>query len=392
MCAAVTSKQCGVVVIVLGLLAAACGSPSVRSSVTPVVSATPAPTATATPTPSPSPPSLNVTPLIPELTGGGVDMLQENGTTAFSFPSSKAFDLFSPFGNAFLAAPIVNNNATSLVAIQPDGSLQTLQPLAADETSTGVVGALDGHAWAWLNGTFASSFCNNGVSSGTLDIETPGSQPEVVATLPAGGAQTEWVLGGWVGDDIWVVEETGCPDTGGTTAGFIAHEGSTTLTPVQPALGAGCALTAVALDGSMLCVAQPNKPTATAWRFVGSNGTAQSLSAASLPSVCSGHGTLRDFEGFALSPDGRYISVSAGCATSAARFDQLFIISTSTGTAQVVNSPIYLAADSWLPDDTLLCVDLSNPSAAHSYLVTSAGTVTPLGDGESTWSVTNVEW
>ena len=379
-----------VVVIVLGLMTAACGSPSVHPSVTPTVSATPAPTATATP--SPSQPSLNVTPLIPELTSGGLDMLHENGTTAFSFPSSNAFDLFSPFGNAFLAAPVVNNKATSLVAIQPDGSLQTLQPLTAAESSTGAVGALDGHAWAWLDGTFASSFCNNGVSSGAVDIETPGSQPSVVATLPAGGAQTEWALGGWVGDDIWMVEETGCPNTGGTTAAFIAHEGGTTLTPVQMALGTGCALTGVGLDGSMLCVAQTNKPTATAWRFVGSNGAARNFSAASLPSVCSGHGTLRDFEGFALSPDGQYISVSAGCQTSAARFDQLFIIATSTGTAQVVNSPTYLAADSWLPDDTLLCIDLSNPSAPRSYLVTSAGTVTPLGDGDATWSVTNVEW
>ena len=58
----------------------------------------------------------------------------------------------------------------------------------------------------------------------------------------------------------------------------------------------------------------------------------------------------------------------------------------------MVESPTYLAADSWLPDDALLCVDLSNPSAAHSYLVTAAGTVAPLGTGEATWATTNVEW
>jgi hypothetical protein len=381
------------VVIVLGLVAAACGSPSVRPSVTAVASATPAPTATATPPPSPSPPSLDVSPLIPELSaGGGLDLLQENGTTAFSFPASKAFELFSPFGNAFLAAPVVNSTPTSIVAIQPDGSLQTLQPVTGAEASTGVVGALDGHAWAWLSGTSYSSPCNNGVSTGTLDMQTPTSQPAVVAALPAGGATTAWSLGGWAGGDLWVVEDTGCPNTGtGTTAAFIVRDGSTTLTPVQSALGTGCRLTAVALDGSMLCVVQPAKPTAK-WRFVAADGASQDFSAASLPSLCAGHGTVGDFEGFALSVDGQYISVDAGCKTSAARFDQLFIISTATGTAKVVESATYLAADSWLPDDALLCVDLGNPSAAHSYLVTPAGAVTPLGTGEATWATTDVEW
>ena len=380
------------VVIVLGLMAAACGSPSESPSVTPNVSATPAPTATATPTPSPSPPSLNVTPLIPELSSSGLVMLQENGTTAFTFPSSKSFQLFSPFGNGFLASPIVNGNPTSLVAIQPDGSLQALQPLSGTEIMDGVVGALDGHAWAWLDGKTYSSPCNGGVVSGTLDIQTPTSQPEVVATIPSGGATTTWSLGGWVGNDIWLIQQAGCPRTGGTTAGFIAHEGSTTLTPVQSALGKECSLTAVALDGSMLCVAQTAKATATTWRFVPAAGAAQTFSPASLPSMCAGHGTLQDFEGFALSPDGKFVSVDAVCGTSTSRFDQLFIISTSTGTAQVVASPTYLAADSWLPDDTLLAVDLGNAPAGHSYLVTPTGSVSLLGTGEATWAITNVEW
>lgn len=381
-------------VIGLGLVAAACGSPSVRPSGTPVASPQATPTATATPTPPPSPPSLDVTPLIPELAwGGGLDLLQEDGMTAFSFPSPKAFDLFSPFGNGFLAAPVVNSTPSSLVAVQPDGSLQTLGPLLPTEASNGVVGAPDGHAWAWLIGPGYSSPCDGGVSNGTLDIETPTSPPQRVANLPPGPATTAWSLGGWADDDLWVVEETGCPTTGtGTTAAFIVHAGTSTLTPLQPALGTGCELTAMALDGSMLCVAQPAKRTATTWRFVNATGTAQNFSAASLPSVCAGHGKLQDFEGFALSFDAQYISVDAGCETSAARFDQLFIISTATGTAQVVNTSTYLAADSWLPDDTLLAVDLSNPGAAHSYLVSAAGTVTPLGAGEATWATTNVEW
>ena len=381
------------IVFALALLAA-CGSPSVRPSVTPVVSSLASPRPTATPSPSPSPPSLDVTPLIPELApGGGLDFLQENGTTAASFPTSKPFELFSPFGNGFLAAPIVNSSAGSLVAVQPDGTLQTLQPITASESSTGVVGAPDGHAWAWLDGPGYSSPCNNGVSSGTVDIETPTSQPQVVATLPPGPANTAWSLGGWANDDVWVVEETGCPTTGtGTTASFIVHAGTSTLTPVQTALGTGCDLTAVALDGSMLCTTPPNKPATTTWRFVNAAGAAQNFSAASLPSVCAGHGTLQDFEGFALSFDAQYISVDAGCESSAGRFDQLFIIPTATGTAHVVTTSTYLAADSWLPDDALLCVDLSNPSAAHSYLVTAAGAVTPLGSGEATWATTNVEW
>jgi hypothetical protein len=380
------------VVIVLGLMAAACGSPSVSPSVTPIVSATPTPTAKPTPTPSPSPPSLNVTPLIPELTSSGLVMMQENGTMVFAFPLSKSFSLFSPFGNDFLASPIVNGNPTSLVAIQPDGSLQTLQPLSGTEIMDGVVGALDGHAWAWLDGKTYSSPCSGGVISGTLDIQTPTSQPEVVATIPSGGATTTWSLGGWVGDDIWLIQQTGCPRNGGTTAVFIAHKGSTTLTPVQTALGPGCGLTGVALDGSMLCVAQTAKATATTWRFVPATGAAQNFSPASLPSMCTGHGTLQDFEGFALAPDGQFISVDAVCGTSSTRFDQLFIISTSTGTTRVVDSPTYLAADSWLPDDTLLAVDLSNPGTAQSYLVTSDGTVSALGTGEATWAITDVEW
>jgi hypothetical protein len=313
--------------------------------------------------------------------------------TAFSFPASKAFQLYSPFGNAFLASPVVHGMPASLVAIKPDGSLQTLQAMTATEASTGVAGALDGHAWAWLTGSYNSGPCANGVSSGSLDVETPTSQPEVVATLPAGGPTMGWTLGGWVGSDIWLVEDGGCPTSGGgTTAAFIAHEGGSALTPVQSVLGTGCGLTSVAVDGSMLCVAHPIKRTATTWRFVAASGAAQNFSAASLPSICAGHGALQDFEGFGLSPDGQYISVDAGCESSAARFDQLFIIATSRGTAKVVTSPTYLAADSWLPDDTLLCVDLSNPSAAQSYLVTATGTVTPLGPGEATWATTNVEW
>jgi hypothetical protein len=381
-------------VIGLGLVAAACGSPSVGPSVTPAASPQATPTPTPAPTPSPTPASLDVTPLIPVLTaGGGLNMLQENGTVAFSFPASKSFDLFSPFGNAFLASPVANNTSTALVAIQPDGSLQTLQPLPAAATSTDWVGAPDGHAWASLTGTPYSLQCNSGFSSGTLDINTPNSSPQVVATLPAGPSTTMWSLGGWANDDLWLVEETGCPSTGtGTTNGFIVHAGSNTLTPVQAALGTGCELTAVALDGSMLCVAHPASPATTSWRFVNAAGTAQNFTAASLPTVCAGHGKLQDFEGFALSFDAQYISVDAGCASSTGRFDQLFIISTATGTAQAVNTSTYLAADSWLPDDTLLCVDLSNPSHGNSYLVTAAGAVTLLGAGEATWATTNVEW
>jgi hypothetical protein len=382
-------------VIGLGLVVAACGSPSVRPSVTPVASPEATPTPTATPTPSPTPASLDVTPLIPELeANGGVDLLQESGAIAFSFPASKAFNLFSPFGNGFLASPNVNNTPSSMVVIEPDGSLETLPSVTTSESGDGPVGAPDGHAWAWLAGPQnATERCNGGTISGTLDIETPTSQPQVVATLPAGPATTMWSLGGWSNDDLWLVEETGCPSTGtGTTAAFIVHAGSTTLTPVQPALGTGCDLAAVALDGSMLCITNAAKQTATTWRFVNAAGTAQDFSAASLPSICAGHGTLQDFEGFALSFDGKYISVDAGCAASSGRFDQLFIISTANGTAQLVDSPTYLAADSWLPDDSLLCDDLSNPGAAHSYLVTPAGTVSPLGDGEATWATTDVEW
>jgi hypothetical protein len=352
------------------------------------------PTPTAAPTPSPTPQSLDVTPLIPVLTpSGSVNMLQENGTTAFSFPASKSFDLFSPFGNGFLAAPSVNLTASSLVAIQPDGSLQTLQPITSAEGSTDWIGAPDGHAWAWLTGTAYSLQCNSGYSSGTLDVATPNSPSQVIATLPAGPATTMWSLGGWADDDLWLVEETGCPETGtGSTAAFIVHAGSSTLNPVQPELGTGCELTAVALDGSMLCQAHLTTPATTMWRFVNAAGTAQTFTPASLPSLCAGHGKPQDFEGFALSFDARYISVDAGCASSGGRFDQLFIISTATGTAQVVNSPTYLAEDSWLPDDTLLCNDLSNPAAPHSYLVTAAGAVTSLGAGDATWATTNVEW
>ncbi|HEY6471205.1 MAG TPA: hypothetical protein VI434_15740 [Candidatus Dormibacteraeota bacterium] len=383
------------IVFGLGLVIAACGSPSTGPSMTPVVSQQATPTAAPTPSPSPSPPSLDVTPLIPQLEANGrLDLLQETGTTAFSFPASKAFNLFSPFGDGFLAAPNVNNAPSSMVVIEPDGSLQTLPPSTASVAGDGPVGAPDGHAWAWLAGPQNSTErCNGGTVSGTLDMETPASQPEVVATLPPGPATTMWTLGGWANDDLWLLAETGCPATGtGTTAAFIVHAGSTTLTPVQPALGNGCGLEAVALDGSMLCVTNTAKQPATTWRFVNAAATAENFSATSLPSLCAGHGTLQDFEGFALSFDGRYISVDAGCASSKGRFDQLFIISTATGTAQLVDSPTYLAADSWLPDDTLLCDDLSNPGAAHSYLVTATGTVTPLGDGEATWATTDVEW
>jgi hypothetical protein len=55
--------------------------------------------------------------------------------------------------------------------------------------------------------------------------------------------------------------------------------------------------------------------------------------------------------------------VDAGCFGSS-RFDQLFIIATGTATAQLVDTSPYLAADSWLPNDRLLCNDLSNPSRA----------------------------
>jgi hypothetical protein len=381
-------------VIGLGLVAAACGSPSVRPTVTPVASQ-PTPTPTAEPTPSPTAVSLDVTPLIPQLeANGGLDLLQESGTIAASFPASQAFDLFSPFGNGFLASPNVNNAPSAMVVIEPGGSLQPLPAMTTSESGNGPVGAPDGHAWAWLDGPQNSTApCNGGFVSGTLDIETPTSQPQVVATLPPGPSTTMWVFGGWANDDLWLLEETGCPQTGsGTTSAFIVHAGSTALTPVQSALGTGCELEAVALDGSMLCVTNAAKQPATTWRFVNAAGTAQDFSAASLPSICAGHGKLQDFEGFALSFDGKYISVDAGCAASSGRFDQLFIISTAAGTAQLVDSPTYLAADSWLPDDTLLCDDLSNPGAAHSYLVTPTETVTPLGDGEATWATTDVEW
>ena len=96
-------------VIGLGLVVAACGSPSVGSTVTPAASQ-PTPTPTPAPTPSPTPLSLDVTPLIPQLeANGALDLLQESGAIAVSYPASKAFNLFSPFGNGFLASPNVNN-------------------------------------------------------------------------------------------------------------------------------------------------------------------------------------------------------------------------------------------------------------------------------------------
>jgi hypothetical protein len=383
--------------IPVALLLAACGSSTAHSpAATPTPSATvgaaATPTASFTPSPSPAP-SLDVAPLIADLASDGtLNMLHEDGTTAASFPASMSLELFSPLGSGFLAGRQTSGQISSLVSIEPDGSLNTLQPITNPATFAGAVGALDGHAWAWLQGTTYSSQCNRGLSSGSLEVGSPGTPAHVVAQLPRGAATAAWSLGGWVGDDIWLVQTAGCPGAGAaTTAAFIAHEDSGSLTAVQPALGSGCALDAVALDGSMLCATQPVKSADTTWRFVSASGATQNFSATSLPGLCAGHGQIQDFEGVGLSLDAAGISIDAGCA-GAARFDQLFLIATATGTVQPVNSSTYLAADSWLPDGTLLCTDLSNAMAPQSYLVTPAGVVSAFASGDSVWSTTDVLW
>ena len=353
-------------------------------------SATPSPT----PTPSPSPSlALDVTPLIPDLAPDGtLNLLHEDGSTAASFPASTSLELFSPLGNGFLGARLSESQITALVSIQADGSLDTLQPISNPTTFAGAVGALDGHAWAWLQGPVYSSQCNQGLSSGAIEVGSSGAPAHAIAELPSGGATAAWSLGGWIGNDIWLVRTSGCPFSAGTTtAAYIAHESGGPLTAVQSQLGTGCSLAGVALDGSMLCATQPANAADTTWRFVGAGGVVRNFSVSSFPGLCAGHGPLHDFEGVALSLDGGEISIDAGCL-GAARFDQLFLINTATGTVSLVSTPTYLAADSWLPDGTLLCTDLSSAMSPQSYLVTAAGVVSPFASGDAVWSTTDVSW
>ena len=334
----------------VAVVATACGSaspplPTGTPGGTPAASAnaTASPTVSASPSPSPS---LDVTPLIPELAADGtLNLLGEDGHVSATIPASTSLQLLSPFGDAFLSASETNGQASALVALQADGAQQTLQPIASPMSFIDATGALDGHAWAWLQGTPYSSLCSSGLSSGTLQVQSSGAAAHTVAQLSSGGPSAVWSLLGWAGDNIWAVQTAGCAGTGPvTTNAYVAHEDSSTLTPVQQQLGTGCVLTSVALDGSMLCTAQDAKPSATTWRFVGANGVVRNFSAASLGPVCVGHGTLHDFEGFTMSLDAAYVSVDAGCAGST-RFDQLFVIPTATGTAQLVDTTTYLAAE-----------------------------------------------
>jgi hypothetical protein len=312
-----------------------------------------------------------------------MNLLDEDGNVTASIPATTSLQLLSPFGDGFLVLQ-GSGTSTALVSLHADGTLEPLQSTAnalfGEET-----GALDGHAWAWLQGTQYSSPCNPGLSSGLLMVQSPGTAARVIAQLPAGSSGAAWQLAGWVGDNIWVVQTAGCPGAGSvTTNAYVAHENGTTLTSVQQQLGAGCLLTSVALDGSMLCAAQLTKPSVTTWRFVGANGTVRNFNAASLGAVCAGHGTLHDLEPV-MSLDASYIAVDAGCA-GPARFDRISIITTATGAVQLVNTPTYLAADTWLPDDRLLCNDLSNPGRPTAYLVTTGGDVSVLANGDATWS------
>ena len=372
----------------VAVVATACGSASPPAQAgtprgTPAASgnATATPTVSASPSPSPS---LDVAPLIPELAADGtLNLLDEDGNVTASFPATTSLQLLSPFGDGFLVLQ-GSGTSTALVSLHANGTLEPLQQnanaLYGEET-----GALDGHAWAWLQGTQYSSICNPGLSSGQLMVQSPGTAPRVIAQLPAGSSGAAWQLAGWAGDDIWVVQTAGCSGAGSvTTTAYVAHENGTTLTSMQQQLGAGCLLTSVALDGSMLCAAQLTKPSVATWRFVGANGTVRDFSAASLGAVCHGHGTLYDLNP-TMSLDARYIAVDAGCA-GPARFDRISIITTATGGVQLVNSPTYLAADTWLPDDRLLCNDLSNPSRPTAYLVTPGGGVSVLANGDATWS------
>jgi hypothetical protein len=380
------------------VLLSACGS-----TTTTVPSVAPTPTSTLTPPPSPTPtdtpspaPTLNVTPLIPVLGADGtLHLLGEDGTTSASIPAATSLELFSPFGNAFLAGTVTSGQLSALVALQPDGTMQTLQSITDPSKVFTPTGASDGHAFAWLAGTQYSSLCNNGMTSGTLDVEAPGGSPTVIAQLPSGGATSAWTIGGWTGDDVWLVETSGCvaPGGGGTTTAYIARHSGGALTALQPQLGTGCVLTAVAIDGPMLCMTEPKSPSATTWRFVNTTaGVVRNFNVSSLGTLCAGHGSLHDFEGVTLSADSLYMTIDAGCLLGNTRFDQLFIIPTSTGIAQPVATSTYLAADSWLPDDTLLCNDLSNPSGAVAYLVSPQGVVSEFSPGDATWVGSGVDW
>jgi hypothetical protein len=375
----------------------ACGSAAKSApsaSTTPSPTLTPAPIATPTDAASPTP-TLDVTPLIPVLGADGtLHLLGEDGTASASIPAATSLDLFSPFGDAFLAGTVSNGQLSALVALQPDGTMQTLQSIADPSKVFTPTAAIDGHAFAWLAGSPYSSLCNTGMSSGALDVETPGGQPTVIAQLPSGGTTSAWSIGGWIGDDVWLLQTSGCvtPGGGGTTTAYIAHPAGGALTAVQPQLGAGCVLSAVVANGSMLCTTEPKSPSATTWRFVSNAGAIRNFSVSSLGTVCTGHGSLHDFEGETLSADSAYMTIDAGCLLGNTRFDQLFIITTATGHALPVATSTYLAADSWLPDDTLLCNDLSNPGGAVSYRVSVEGVLSAFSLGEATWVGGGVDW
>jgi hypothetical protein len=317
-------------------------------------------------------------------------LLRSDGTSTGIVPASRPLELFAPYGNDFLVGEQSNDNVSAIAAMYPNGSLTTLHTVSDPSTFGGATAAVDGHVFAWVEGPDQSSICANGVGSGTVFVQQGTAAPKAIVHLPQSG-DAVWTLGGFSGDRIWLTQSTGCPaNPGYVTQAFAVSSTGGSLTSVQSQLGAGCTLTAMALDGSMLCTTNVSSPHG-AWRYISAAGATRDFSVASLGSPCTGLGPLHDFEGFALSLDGRYLSVDAGCV-GASRVDRLFIITTASATVTPANTAAYLAADSFLPDDDVLCNNLSDPNQSSAYVVTPSGAASQLAAGEATWAGNSVVW
>ncbi|MBV8300448.1 MAG: hypothetical protein JOY68_00815 [Candidatus Dormibacteraeota bacterium] len=304
-------------------------------------------------------------------------LLDENGNSEGSFPAT--WLVFSTLGSALLAGPSMAN-PQPLYEVRAGGVATQLETVPNLEDA---VGALDGHAWAWLTAGSAQLGCSGAGGSEELNIASAPGTGRVLASLPALPDRDSWKFVTWNAQGV-VLQAMTCGLDAGPEGQLIAVDPSTGAMRSLTSHLAGCVFQDIADDGTMVC-----QPALTTERVIRPDGSMKDFGPSAWGTgVCPDHGGVQGYEGVSLDQDGSRLALALTCSELDTRFDRLAILDTRTGAVTLGTPSVYLAPDGFLPDGTILAntpgTFATNP-AGVSYLVSPSGIARLLATGQVEW-------